>query len=58
MGSFIVGSRYSGAGHPWNVREAAGGCAGQWGATTVQEELPVIDDAGSWKKDAWDTFDQ
>lgn len=43
----VVGSGYSRAGHPWNVREAAGGCAGQRGSTAVQEKLPVVDDAGS-----------
>lgn len=37
-----------GAGHPWNVREAAGGRAGQRGTAAVQEELAVVDDARSW----------
>lgn len=38
-----------GAGHPWNVREAAGGRAGQRGTAAVQEELAVVDDArSSW----------
>ena len=50
MGCVVVGSGYSRAGHPWNVREAAGGCAGQRGSTAVQEKLPVVDDAGSWKR--------
>lgn len=47
FGCVVVGSRYSGAGHPWNVREAAGGCAGQRGGTAFQEELPIVDNAGS-----------
>jgi len=38
-----------GAGHPWNVGEAAGGRAGQRGAAAVQQELAVVDDArSSW----------
>ncbi len=35
-------------GHPRNVRQAAGRCAGQRGAATVQQELTVIDDPGAY----------
>lgn len=43
----VVYSSCRRAGHPWNVREAAGGCASQWGAATVQQEFSVVDDSGA-----------
>jgi len=36
-----------GAGHPWNVRQATWGGLSHWGATTLQQELSVVNDPGT-----------
>ena len=37
----------NGAGHPWDIRQAGGGGTGQRRCSTLQEELPVIDDSSA-----------